>query len=181
MRQAAVNVKGAESSVQQPIQDYLALAGAALNILVGFMTIYMLCGGISLKLAFLLVGTQMMVQLVLVPLILRHTFDLFRPTIEDVVDTIRLVVSNLWQCCNHTFFVVATQLMVRLLLVLIILEHTFEFLRLTIDDVVDKIRSVVSDLWQLCHCCQLNLNGTIRSIAHHKCLRLSNVRFITFI
>jgi len=100
VNQAAKDVKEAESSAQQDIRDDPALAGAALNILVGFMTTYMVSGGVSMNYAFFVVAFQMMVQLLLVSITLRHTLHLFKPMIDKVVGKIRSVVSNIWQFCH---------------------------------------------------------------------------------
>jgi len=76
--------KEPETSAQQDIRDYPALAGAALNILVGFLIACMLSEGMFVNYAFFVVAFQMMIQLLIVPIALRHTFHL------------RSVVSNRW-------------------------------------------------------------------------------------
>jgi len=78
-----------ESSENQDTQDYVALAAAALNIVVGIATAHMVSGGISLKQAFCVVALQMMVQLLIVPIILRHTFHLLKPMTDGAKDNIR--------------------------------------------------------------------------------------------
>jgi len=68
-----------EPSAHHAVQDDAALAGAALNFLVGCVTAYVISGGISLKESFFVVAFQMVVQLLLVPISLGCIFHLFRP------------------------------------------------------------------------------------------------------
>jgi len=77
-----------ESSANQTARDYAALAAAALNVCVGIATAHMVSGEISLKQAFCVVALQMMVQLLVVPIILRHTFHLLKPLNDGTKDTI---------------------------------------------------------------------------------------------
>jgi len=77
---AAENAEEGEFSVRQDRRDYPALVGAAINILVGFMMAYMVSAGTSLNYKFFVVAFQMMIQLLIVPITLRHTFHLFRPS-----------------------------------------------------------------------------------------------------
>jgi len=77
-----------ESSTNQAAQDYAALAAAALNVVVGIATAHMVSGGISQKLAFCVVAFQMMVQLLIVPIILKHTYHLEEPPNDGAKDKI---------------------------------------------------------------------------------------------
>merc|ERR1719433_1377666 len=78
-RQAAETVEEAEFSGQQDMQDYPAIAGAFLNILVGFVATCKFSGEIVQNCEFIMVAFQMMVQLFVVPITVRYTFHQFRP------------------------------------------------------------------------------------------------------
>lgn len=78
--QAEETVEEAEFPAQQDTQDYPAIAGAGLNILVGFVATCRFFGGMVQGYAFFVVAFQMMVQLFVVPIALRYTFHHFRAT-----------------------------------------------------------------------------------------------------
>lgn len=78
-RQAEETVEEAEFSGQQDMQDYPAIAGAFLNILVGFVATCKFSGEIVQNCEFIMVAFQMMVQLFVVPITVRYTFHQFRP------------------------------------------------------------------------------------------------------
>jgi len=88
-----------ESSANQAAQEYVALAAAALNVSVGIATAHMVSGGISLKQAFCVVVFQIMVQLLIVPIILRHTFHLLKPMNNGTKDKIRPLPEQ--QCASQ--------------------------------------------------------------------------------
>jgi len=77
-----------ESSANQAAKDYAALATAAFNVLVGVTTAHMVAGRISLKQACCIVAFQMIVQLLIVRIILRHILHLLKPTKDGAKEKI---------------------------------------------------------------------------------------------
>jgi len=100
---AIENPADKESSAKQNTQDYVALAAAALNVFVGIATAHMVSGGISLKSAFCVVVFQMMVQLLIVPIIVGHTFHLLKRMDDGAKDKIGSLPIAMSSNCEWMF------------------------------------------------------------------------------
>jgi len=70
--QKVLNTEDSSLHVSGQERDYVALASAVINILVGVVIGRLVAGNLSLKAAFCMVAIQMMFQLLIVPIVLRH-------------------------------------------------------------------------------------------------------------